>query len=177
MRPVPVERFLVPEPSLLAPAGFTSVRQQLTRGVPFTWTLAGDLQLVLVVPTGFASLWRDADPLAIASASNDETGPHTAPRGDDPREQVALRLIVRRAGITLASVPLAAGLWRIAPDGDRAAAAIELFLSGWLLHAGCVRGPGDYGSFVDVAWRAADQPVMQFDPDGLSLRRRGGYLP
>ena len=177
MQPLPVARFLVGDPVLGVPEGFTASRQELTRGVPFAWTLAGDLGLVLVVPTGFATLWRDADPLALASTSSDETAPHVAPRGADPREQAALRLIVRRARITVAAVPLAAGLSRVVADGDGDAAVLELFVAGWAVHAGCVRGPGDYGSYIDVAWRRADRGTPAFDPDGMSRRRRGGYLP
>ena len=177
MQSLSVVRFLVEEPPLGVPKGFTPSRQELTRGVPFAWTLAGDLSLVLVVPTGFATLWRDADPLALASTSAGETAPHLGSRGADPREQAALRLIARRARITVAVVPLAAGLSRVVADGDGGAAVLEVFVSGWAVHAGCVRGAGDYGSFIDVAWRRADRGTSTFDPDAMSRRRRGGYLP
>jgi hypothetical protein len=175
MTPMPIERFLVPEPSLALPEGFARSRQPLTRGVPFQWTLDGDLGVALIVPTGFATLWRDADPEAIATASTGETRPHVPPRGSDPSEQPAVRLILRRERATLASIPLAAGLVRIAPDGDNARSLTEIFIAGWLLHAGCMRGPGDYGSFVDGAWRRADRSGADFS--GTAYRPRGGYLP
>ena len=116
------------------------------------------------------------DPARLVSAAGEETGPHTSPRGADPLERPPVRLLLRRARVLLATIPLAAGLRHIMPDGDAAPSAIELIVVDWRLHAGCVRGPGDYGSFVEVAGgeptRAADQIVVP--PFGIP---RGGYLP
>jgi hypothetical protein len=177
MTPIPVERFLVAADPPSLPPGFQRSRQELTRGVPFQWTLEGDLDVVLFVPTGFAILWRDADPAAVASAGAAELAPHAAPRGADPHEQPAIRLLIRRARATVASIPLAAGLARITPDGDGARSALELFVTVWVLHAGCVRGPGDYGSFIDLGWRRADRGSSAFGVPGPVYRPRGGYLP
>lgn len=177
MPPLPVDAFLVPEQPLALPDGFTSARQQLTNGLPFTWSLTGEVGLVLHASIGDAIVWRDADPSALASTSADEVAPHLAPRGADPRGQVTLRLLVRRARATLASIPLAAGLWRMAPDGDGAASVVELYVIGWAIHAGCMRGSGDFGSYIDLGWRHVGPAVDQFDPDAYSTRRRGGYLP
>ena len=81
MTPMPMDRFLTPEEPIAIPAGFTRSRQELTRGVPFQWPLESDLSLVLLVPTGFAALWREADPDAVVSAATDEMpGTHRAPR-------------------------------------------------------------------------------------------------
>jgi hypothetical protein len=50
-------------------------------------------------------------------------------------------------------------------DGDSAAgAAIELILLGWAVHAGTVRGSGDFGSYVSFAWRWANQAIQVFGP-------------
>lgn len=177
MHPIPVDAFLVPAQQPALPDGFTPARQDLTNGLPFTWSLASDLALVLLASVGDASVWRDADPATVASTSADELAPHSPPRGADPREQVALRLVVRRAKTTIAVVPLAAGLVRIAPDGDGAASALELYIAGWTIHAGCLRGAGNYGSYIDVGWRRGNVAVASFDPGAYSIRRRGGYLP
>src|SRR5262245_1761152 len=152
MPPMPVEAFLTPDAVLGTPAGFIRSRQTLTRGVPFEWPLDSELSLVLVVPTGFAAVWRDADPAIVVSASAQEVGPHESPRGADPLERPPARLLLRRARATLATIPLAAGVSRVTPDGDQVRTVVDLLVVAWLLHAGTVRGPGDYGSFVEVAW-------------------------
>ena len=198
MAPMPMDRFLTPEKPTTIPSGFTRSRQELTRGVPFQWPLESDLSLVLLVPTGFAALWRQADPDVVVSAASDETQAHIAPRGADPLERPAIRLLLRQGGQTLATIPLAAGLSRLAPDADGGRSVIALYVADWLLHAGCVRGPGDYGSFVDVAWRRVDAGANAFtlapiDPHvaarntvlsqsaigiaDATINPRGGYLP
>ncbi len=198
MTPMPMDRFLTPEEPIAIPAGFTRSRQELTRGVPFQWPLESDLSLVLLVPTGFAAFWREADPEAVVSAAIDETQVHSAPRGADPLERPAIRLLLRQGRATLAAIPLAAGLSRVIPDGDGGRTVIDLYVAGWLLHAGCVRGPGNYGSFVEVAWRRVDRgtsafPLAPIDPyvaarntalsqsaigiPGATISPRGGYLP
>jgi hypothetical protein len=198
MTPTPMDRFLTPEEPIAIPTGFTRSRQELTRGVPFQWPLEADLSLVLLVPTGFAALWREADPDIVVSAATDETRAHIAPRGADPLERPAIRILLRQGGKTLTAIPLAAGLSRVIPDTDGGAAVIDLYVADWLLHAGCVRGPGDYGSFVDAAWRRIDTganafPLAPIDPHvavrnaalsqsaigiaGATITPRGGYLP
>jgi hypothetical protein len=198
MTPMPMDRFLTPDDPIAVPAGFTRSRQELTHGVPFQWPLEADLSLVLLVPTGFAALWREADPDLVVSAASDETQPHIAPRGADPLERPAIRMLLRKGAETLTTIPLAAGLSRVTPDADGGPAMIDLYVADWLLHAGCVRGPGDYGSFVDVAWRRVDTganafPLAPIDPHvaarnpalsqsvigipGATINPRGGYLP
>jgi hypothetical protein len=176
MPPIAMDRFLVSEESSVPPA-LARVRQDLVRGVPFEWTLGGDLSLALVVPTGFAVLWRDADPAVVVSEGEDGLVPHAAPRGADALEQAPARLVVRKARTIRAVVPLATGLQRITPDGDGAATLAELAVVAWRLHAGTVRGPGEYGSFVELAWRAVGKGAPAI-VDTLRIgMRRGGYLP
>src|SRR5215207_6638346 len=176
MPPLAMEPFLISGDSPAVPDGFIRLRQDLTRGVPFEFTVEGDVTLLLQVPTGFAAIWREQDPARLVSAAGEETGPHTSPRGADPLERAPVRLLLRRARVLLATIPLVAGLRRIMPDGDAAQSALELIVVDWRLHAGCVRGPGDYGSFVEIAWRRADQASDQIvvPPFGIP---RGGYLP
>jgi hypothetical protein len=198
MTPMPMDRFLTPDEPIAIPVGFTRSRQELTRGVPFQWPLDSDLSLVLLVPTGFAALWREADPEAVVSAATEEIQAHAAPRGADPLERPAIRLLLREGSNTVATIPLAAGLSRVTPDGDGSRTVIGLYVVGWLLHAGCMRGPGNYGSFVEVGWRHVDKGTNVFTlapidahvaardttlsqstigiPDA-TINPRGGYLP
>jgi hypothetical protein len=176
MPPLAMDRFLTPGDAPLAAAGFIRLRQDLTRGVPFEFPVEGDLTLLLQVPTGVAAIWRETDPARLVSAPREEILPHTAPRGADAIEHPPLRLLLRRARQPLAVIPMAAGLRRIVPDGDEVPSAIEVIVIDWLLHAGCVRGPGDYGSFVEVAWRRADKARDQIVVPPLGTPR-GGYLP
>ena len=52
MQPIPVDSFLVPARQPALPDGFTSARQDLTNGLPFTWSIASDLSLVLLASVG-----------------------------------------------------------------------------------------------------------------------------
>jgi hypothetical protein len=150
----PIARLLVPDtgpPTL--PAGFTAVRQALTGGLPHRIELGHGTHAMLVLPTGLARQWLDADPLDLVSTSDDDLSSDPS----RPSERPPLRLIVRRGGEILATVPLAAGL-------RRACRSVELVVLSWHVCAGTVRGPGDYGSVVELGWRAADTPVDIFGP-------------
>jgi hypothetical protein len=176
MPPLAMDRFLVPEQSPI-PEPLARVRQDLVRGVPFEWPLSGDLSLALVVPTGNAVLWRDADPAAVVTEGGDEVAPHSPPRGADALERLPARLIVRQARAIRAVVPLATGLTRVVPDGDEAQTLVELAVIAWRLHAGTIRGAGDYGSFVAIGWRLVGRGVSRIvDPLRVGMQR-GGYLP
>lgn len=150
----PISRYLVPDagpPAL--PDGFTAVRQALTGGLPQRIELGNGVNAALVLPTGLARQWLDADPLDLVSTSDDDLG--TDP--ERPSARPPLRLIVRRGTEILASVPLAAGL-------RRNCRSVELAILRWQLFAGTVRGPGDYGSVVEFGWRTADKALDIFGP-------------
>ncbi|MFI7608163.1 hypothetical protein ACIBTV_23875 [Micromonospora sp. NPDC049366] len=178
MPPFPIDRYLLPEAPIEVPAGFTEVRQQLTAGLPHRVDLGAGLHAVLILPTGLARQWQDTDPLAVVSTSADELAPRPAPPAAPPSPALVgrapLRLVVRHGTRILGSVPLAAGLRRVCPDsgpatpdGAGVAAAtpvVELLVLGWELRAGTVRGSGDYGSHLAVAWRPADRAVDAFGP-------------
>ena len=119
--PIPVAAYLVPEHSRATPDGFTLVEEALTRGLPHTITLGGDVRLTLVLPTGLARAWRDSDSTAVVTTSDDERlprGPHTpAPVGDSGR--APLRLVAQVGQDVVAIVPVVAGRRQITPDaGD-----------------------------------------------------------
>src|SRR5215217_4180691 len=104
MPPLAMDRFLIPGDSPAVPDGFVRLRQELTRGVPFEWPMAGDLTLLRQVPTGFATIWREVDPATLVSAAIEETQPHPSYRGTDPLERPPIRLLLRRARVPLAAI-------------------------------------------------------------------------
>lgn len=78
---------------------------------------------------------------------------------DDPAPPaVAARLLVP-GGREPSQLPLVAGLvQRVAsPIGE-----LELAITGWDIRAGTVRGPGDFGSWFEVAWAPAPGPDEVF---------------
>ncbi|MEV4822027.1 hypothetical protein [Micromonospora sp. NPDC049274] len=178
MPPFPIDRYLLPETPIEVPAGFTEVRQSLTAGLPHRVELGGGVHAVLILPTGLARQWLATDPLAVVSTSADDLMPRPAPPAT-PRTpalvgRVPLRLVVRQGTRILGSVPLAAGLRRVCPDAGPAATngstpvAVEVVVLAWLLHAGTVRGSGDYGSTLTLAWRPADRAVDTFGPPPIN---------
>ncbi len=176
MPPFPIDRYLLPEAPVEVPDGFTEVRQSLTAGLPHRVEFGAGVHAVLILPTGLARQWLATDPLAVVSSSADDLAPRPVPAAAPPAlvGRVPLRLVVRQGTRILGSVPLAAGLRRVCPDAgpptdtgssstaSSAPIAVELLVLTWLLHAGTVRGSGDYGSSLALAWRRADRAVDQF---------------
>ncbi|MET8373905.1 hypothetical protein ABZU42_29845 [Micromonospora profundi] len=177
MPPFPIDRYLLPETPIEVPDGFTEVRQSLTAGLPHRVELGAGVHAVLILPTGLARQWLDTDPLAVVSSSADDLAPRPAPQATAPAPalvgRVPLRLVVRQGTRILGSVPLATGLRRVCPDAGlttdaNPSAAVEVLVLTWLLHAGTVRGSGDYGSTLTLAWRPADRAVDQFGPPPIN---------
>ncbi|KAB1942893.1 hypothetical protein F8271_10910 [Micromonospora sp. ALFpr18c] len=178
MPPFPIDRYLLPETPVEVPDGFTEVRQSLTAGLPHRVELGAGVHAVLILPTGLARQWLATDPLAVVSTSADDLAPRPAPAAT-PRPpalvgRVPLRLVVRQGTRILGSVPLAAGLRRVCPDAGpssvtpSAPVAVEVVVLAWLLHAGTVRGSGDYGSSLTLAWRPADRAADHFGPPPIN---------
>jgi hypothetical protein len=170
----PIERLLVPPSPPELPADMTRVSQVLSKGLPETIDLGSAASLIVLVPTGLATAWRDADPEAVVSSSDAETAPYTpdpaTPVGDATRAAVRVLLLV--GGAPVASVPLIAGLRRRLPDSgdpDRGV-RVELAISSWRICAGSVRGPGDFGSRLEFSWRVADTAVDEFGPQPVPPR-------
>lgn len=164
--PIPVSRYLVPEERPRAPEGFTQLDRAINDGLPFNLQLNAATTLVLVVPNGLAHTWRDADPSTVVTRSDEELAPHTpapaTPVGDVTRP--AARLIARRGGLAVGSLPLAAGLRRYVPERLTAAgeSLLEVLILSWDIRAGSLRGAGDFGSRISLCWREADRAVTQF---------------
>jgi len=75
MTPFPIESHLVPADAPAPDPTLTSVVATLANGLPQTLDLDRDVSLVLIVPSGLAVQWRDADPSALVSAGADELAP------------------------------------------------------------------------------------------------------
>jgi hypothetical protein len=169
--PFTLAELLTPEPlpGPPDPAVYTRVTRPVETGLPLRIDLGADLALVLIAPTGVATAWRDADPRAIVSSSDDEHAPFdpaglaTAPTA--PAGRVPLRLVLLSEGRPLAAVPLRLGRALLPDTGadDRGTLAQIVVLS-WEIHAGTLRGAGDVGSLLDLAWRRADHSSDAFSP-------------
>lgn len=169
--PIPVDRYLVPAdaaPSL--PADAVQVHQPLLRGLPATFPLDNELGLALFVPTGDAQLWRDADGSELIAAASEETAPRGPDDSEDPVARPPARLVLLRGTAVIAEVPLRAGLTGRLPDDGSASQLVELWILDYELHAGTLRELGDFGSFVDFAWRRIDRGTDQFNLPAVDPR-------
>lgn len=159
----PITRYLVPD-GLPAPTDdFTTLKQPLVRGVPATMKLDATHDFALVVPTGVARIWGELDPTTVVLDSADEGTAVLAPVTAVPPPA---RLVVRENGAIIATVPLIAGLQRTLPDvGSDGDGRIALWIVGYRIHAGTVIGVGDYGSYLELAWRLPkDGPPFELPP-------------
>jgi hypothetical protein len=173
-----VSRYLVPETESAVPAGFVVLEQVVTAGLPHTFSLDPLIRVHLVVPTGLAIAFRDADPATVLTESDPQTSPY-APNPAEPTgnvERAPARLHVRIGGAVAGSLPLAAGARRIVRDtgSPTDGVRVEMIVLSWRIHCGTMRGPGDYGSRLVVAWRRADTAVESFStpPVNPSILRR-----
>jgi hypothetical protein len=165
MDPIPVLGYLVPPVDLLAPEGFTRLETNLPAGLPATIELDREVSLVLTLPTGLAMPWREVGAADVVATAADDLAPVPMPQPPrDPVAEAPLRLQVRRGTTVVASSPLGVGARLRLPDsGDPAAGAlVEIVLLDWVVRAGSVRGAGDVGSRLVLAWRRADQAVDQY---------------
>lgn len=169
--PIPVDRYLVPgDEAVVLPEDAVRVRQGLVRGLPATFSLEGDLSLVLYVPTGNAQLWRNAGGTEVIAVASEETTPHSSEDLEDPAARPAPRLVLRRGAASIAAVPLRAALSRRLPDDGVSGAMLDLWVLDYALHAGTMREPGDFGSFIEFAWRRIDRGSNSFALPQLDAR-------
>jgi len=166
--PIPITRYLVPDQQPTAPDGFTPVATTITQGLPQTIPLDGTYRLVLVVPTGLAITWRDAAPDTLVTTSDDELAaqPDHALDFETLLSRCPAQLQVRlTAGGVAATLPLVEGLRQVVPLGN---GRLEILCLSWTITAGSMRGAGDFGSRISLAWRYADQPAPTFAPPPLN---------
>ena len=168
---IPVNRYLVSDGPPIVPAGFEVAMQPLVRGLPAELRLDPELSLIVFAPTGEANLWRDADASLTVCAGEDELVP--ANRTTVAARVTArppVRLVLQRAGVFVAAVPLAVGLRRRVPDTGTLRAAIEIVVLDFRIHAGTMRQAGDFGSFVRFAWRRIDRGANEYELPALPAR-------
>lgn len=169
--PMPIQRYLVPDERPVAPDGFTLVDEKITEGLPHTIRLDSETVVLVLVPTGLATAWRDADPAVLVASSESGLAPAAAPgeAGGEPVGNVArppARLLVRRTQATAASLPLVFAGTRPAPDAGDPDQGVQLQIVplAWDIRAGSLRGPGDFGSRIAFAWRFASAGAARFGP-------------
>lgn len=165
--PIPVDRLLVPAEFPALPPGSEIVEDALVNGLPHQLRLGSVATALLIAPTGLAVDWRDVDPAARLSASEEALAAQDPARpARDLTARPPARLLVRRAdGGVLGAVPLVARLTVHLPLGEsNPGAAIELTILAWDLRAGNLRGPGDFGGRISVAWRRTDRAASRFEP-------------
>jgi hypothetical protein len=143
---------LVPALAPAVPDGFTELYVPLVNGLPHTLRLTDQWSLVVAIPTGLAQSLRSEDPRALFASSARQLAAREA--GDGPRDRAApARVFLKQGRALTASLPLIAGLVRRAPlDGLRPGGP-DLVLIGWEFRAGTLAGPGDFGSWLRLAFR------------------------
>jgi hypothetical protein len=159
--PIPVDRVLTPQPDPLPGSGYTMLDVAVT-AVPQRIPLFGTVAVVVLVPTGEALSWLQADPAEPASSSDPGWAP--APAAGAPAPSPPARLVLLDAAQTLGTLPLAAGARAVLPwDGDPGRGAlVDIVVLTWQLTAAAVVGAADTGSRLRLGWRRADLAPSQF---------------
>jgi hypothetical protein len=175
---IPIESYLVPPEPPELPADMITLDTALAAGLPQTIDLDQDVSVVIVVPSGLAATWRDADPSALVSTAANELEPAdpaaATPPADGRVDRGRPRLLVQRAGTPVAWMPLVAGTRRSLPDDGEQGETVELAVAGWDVRAGTLRGAGAFGSRLQLAWRRSDRAAATFQapPVNPQLARR-----
>jgi hypothetical protein len=165
---------LVPPDAIVPSPAMTRVLAPLTQGLPQNITLDRDVTLAVTMPNGLATAWRDADPAAIVSRGTEQLLPRTA----DPTAPLAdaavapVRLLVLIGGVAVAALPLAAALRAEAPEDDLPGVRVALAIIRWEIRAGTLRGPGEFGSSIELLWRRADRGADRFFPPPVHAQLR-----
>lgn len=169
--PIPVDRYLVPaDTAPRVPSDAVRVREPLVRGLPAMIALDQDLSLGILVVTGTAKRWLEAQGSELVCASDEEISPRQPDDDEEAIARLAVRLVLLRGGTIIAAVPLRAGLTRRLPDDGVAGAVIDLWTLGYAIHAGTLREVGDFGSYVEVAWQRVDRGTDRFELSPLDPR-------
>jgi hypothetical protein len=160
MPPIPVSRYLVPAAAPPPPDTFTTTSLPIAGGLPFTHAVDARWSVTLRYPTGVARRWLDADPHEVVSSDIPERTAVAADPSDPGRDPVRLTVALDRS--TRATIPLTAGLRTFVVGGGTPPAALELIVVSWTITAGTVKGPGDFGSSLQLAWRDGAEAVEVF---------------
>jgi hypothetical protein len=162
-----IVRELVPPPPRTAPSGLATVTTRILAGLPHSIVLTEDVRLIVTLATGDAILWRDADAAAVVTTSDEERTPPDR-MDEGPRRRAPAALVVQRGRRVLATLPLALVGHRVTDSAG--GFALDLVTLGWEIRAGSLRGGGDFGSFVSVAWKRVDGGAMRFESPRIHPR-------
>lgn len=166
----PISRVLVPRQAPALPTALAPENRSLTQGLPERLSLDASASLVVVVPQGLATAWRDADPTDVVTASAPELLPTTR-HASDPVAGVVrapAQLLVLLGGVLAGAVSLGVGLHaRVVPAAGN---GLELVVTGWTIAAGSMRGAGDFGSSIQFGWRRLGAGSAEFQPPALDPR-------
>ncbi|WP_207537832.1 hypothetical protein [Sabulicella rubraurantiaca] len=158
---LPIIARLNPPPPL--PDGLAAVESPITQGLPHAVALMPRWRAVLVMPLGVAASLFELPPGTLISSDLEEAEP--APLLERPplSSRPAPRLRIQFDGVTVAVLPLAAGLLADVAQED-GSARLRLHIRRWAIHAGTLLGPGDHGSFVALSAGPADLGVAEYGP-------------
>lgn len=149
--PLPfVARIAVPDETRSLPSGFSRFRLSLDRGLPATLALAQNTEAVAMIGGGIMRRWQTTAALELVHSASLE----------DADAAMPVRLLLRREHKRLGSIPLRPGPVQIV--GSRKAGYLAIKLIDWSIYAGTVLGPGDFGSFIELAWRFSNERPAEF---------------
>lgn len=148
--------------SAAIPANSVTLQSRITAGLPHSIALDSGVTLGLVAPTGLARYWVRSEPDEIVADAKDTS------------RTVPFRLLLREGARLMGVVPLVLGPARFVGESAQAPPRIRLVLLDWRIHAGSLRGPGDLGSFVTLAWRRVGAGSREFTAPiaRIAVRRR-----
>jgi hypothetical protein len=173
MPPISLAGILVPDAPVGLPEGFTRVDARMRGGLPHVIGLPGADRLLLIAPSGLAVTWRDAAPSTVVSDSLREIASGLGAGVESVR--LPVRLLFQSNGRSVAVATLVAGGRQRLPEAGELAARIEVVVLEWTIHAGTIRGGGDFGSTISLGWRVADRAVDAFSdppPNPVFVKRQ-----
>jgi len=143
------------------PAGFAYLRSTLPGGLPAEVALADSWRLVVVVPTGHARPWLDADPRSIVASSTRE---HAAfDGGVNAPAPAATRMVVMRGSAVLGAIPMVVGVRTRMTSDVPSPSLLEVVPLSWEITAAAMVGGVNASIRIELAWRAQFTATLPAD--------------
>ncbi|EKV27262.1 hypothetical protein C882_1764 [Caenispirillum salinarum AK4] len=175
------------------PAGFTRLRVDVARGLPFRLPFGPDgFRAVLFLSSGQVRRWLTEPRDLVIARGADQGASAPAPVPGLPtsdavlsalaesRSRPAPRILFIADGVAAGACPLVAGHRMLLPavSAGPASAGVELMVLSFTLTSGAMAGPAVAGSRIDLAWRTLRDGSPAFDAQVCreSLRGRLSYL-
>jgi len=165
--PIPTARLLVPD-RLQLPPGFATATEVVTNGLPHRVAL-GELELVFTVPVGLmAQVVAVASDVVVASSEGTFAPAMAMDAGRDPVREGRLRVTARVAGRSTVTAAVVANRVLAVPSAAEVLdVRYEVCCLAWSITAGALRGAGNHGATIEIAWRRADRAVGEFSTPPL----------